>query len=105
MQSRHTISATRITNHFSDRRSKEQMATKAAKAKKTTATKTPKKKGLTVKQEAERERLESLIELNQNRIASGLAANGEPLTEKQLETTKQIIKAQRDKLLEIEALL
>lgn len=104
MRSRHTISATKITNHGDGRRSKEQMATKAAKAKKT-ATKTPKKKGLTAKQEAERERLESLIELNENRVASGLAANGEPLTDKQLETTNQIIKAQRDKLLEIEALM
>ena len=104
MPSRHTISATRSTNHFGGRRSKEQMPTKAAKAKKTT-TKAPKKKGLTAKQEAERERLESLIELNENRVASGLAANGEPLTEKQLETTNQIIKTQRDKLLEIEALI
>jgi hypothetical protein len=104
MLSRHIISVTRITNIIGGRRSKEQMATKAAKAKKT-ATKAPKKKGLTAKQEAERERLESLIEINENRVASGLAANGEPLTEKQLETTNQIIKAQRDKLLEIEALM
>jgi hypothetical protein len=78
------------------------MATKATKAKAPT---TKKKKGLSVKQEAERERLEALIELNEARLASNSAAGGQPLTEKQIETTRQIVQTQREKLQEILALL
>jgi hypothetical protein len=78
------------------------MATKATKAKATT---TKKKKGLSAKQEAERERLEALIVLNEARLASNSAAGGQPLTEKQIETTRQIVQTQREKLQEILALL
>ena len=77
------------------------MATKATK----TAAKAKKKKGLTAKQELERERLENLIERNEERLANGVAVNGAGLTEKQIETTRQIIRTQRDKLQELEALI
>ena len=75
----------------------------------TKATKSPvkpkKKKGLSAKQELERERLEKLIESNEERLAKGVAVNGLELTEKQIETTRQIIKTQREKLLELESLI
>jgi len=75
----------------------------------TKATKSPakqkKKKGLSAKQELERERLENLIERNEERLAKGVAGNGLELTEKQIETTQQIINTQREKLLELESLI
>jgi len=78
------------------------MATKATKS---TARTARKKKGLTAKQEAERLRLEKLIEQNEARLESGVAVNGLPLTEKQIETTREIIRTQREKLNELESLL
>jgi hypothetical protein len=74
----------------------------------TKATKSPvkkKKKGLSAKQELERERLEKLIERNEERLTKGVAVNGLELTEKQIETTRLIIKTQREKLLELESLI
>ena len=64
-----------------------------------------KKKGLTAKQEQERERLETLVSQNEERLSSGTTAAGLPLSEKQLETTRQIIKAQQEKLQDLYALM
>jgi hypothetical protein len=77
------------------------MATKTTKA----AAKPKKKKGLTAKQEVERERLETLIGRNEERLSKGVAANGVELNQKQIETTRQIIKTQREKLQELDAIL
>ncbi len=77
------------------------MPTKATKA----PVKPKKKKGLSAKQELERERLENLIESNEERLAKGVAVNGLELTEKQIETTRQIMKTQREKLQELESLI
>jgi hypothetical protein len=63
-----------------------------------------KKKGLTAKQEQERERLEILVSQNEERLSNGTTAAGLPLSEKQIETTRQIIKTQQEKLKEIYAI-
>jgi hypothetical protein len=76
------------------------MVTRATKAKPVR-----KKKGLTAKQESERERLETLIGQNEERLTAGNTAGGQPLTEKQIETTRQIIRTQRERLQELEALV
>jgi hypothetical protein len=72
------------------------------KAKKTPA---KKKKGLNAKQEAERERLEAAIEKNEARLANGSSYNGQQLTPTQIDTTKEILKTQRQKLEELVALI
>ena len=64
-----------------------------------------KKRGLSVKNEAERVRLETLIETNEERLESGLASNGEPLSDKQKTTLGEVIKSQREKLDQIHELM
>ena len=64
-----------------------------------------KKKGLNAKQEAERERLEAAIEKNEARLANGASYNGQQLTPTQIDTTKEILKTQRQKLEELVALI
>jgi hypothetical protein len=78
------------------------MATKATSSKPRVSRK---KKGLTAKQEQERERLETLVSQNEERLSSGTTSAGQPLSEKQVETTRQILKVQKEKLKELYALM
>ena len=59
---------------------------------------TKKKRGQSKKKAEERERLSSRVEENEQRLKSGLAADGQPLTPLQVENLREIINLQREKL-------
>lgn len=47
---------------------------------------------------AEREHYRKLIDANEERLRSGLTANGTPMTPEQIATTQQVVEKQKEKL-------
>ena len=59
---------------------------------------TKKRCGQSKKQAEERERLTLRVGENEQRLKSGLAADGQPLTPLQIENLREIVRLQREKL-------